>query len=145
MNPYTVLKKQITKLLTTEASLSAEERAVFDWRFVIQNDGAPRIFGKTGANTLYYIEGDSEPKAMYPDEMLEFLTDLSKSKFTHYMLYKKVGKKIRPVKKHIPTLDIARKFTSKEPLLIFGVKPNGDKVKLLKTTKSLSGTVWVEV
>lgn len=144
MNPYIVLKKQITKLLTTEAALSAEERALFDWRFIIMQDGKPQVFGKTGANTLYYIDGDAEPKAMYPDEMLEYLTAQSKSKFTHYALYKRVGTKVRPVKKHIPTLEIAQKFKSSEVLVIYGIKPNGQKVKLMKTKQSLSGSVWVD-
>lgn len=144
MNPYLILKKQITKLLTTEAALSAEERALFDWRFIIMQDGKPQIFGKTGANTLYYIDGEAEPKAMYPDEMLEFLTAQSKSKYTHYALYKRVGTKVRAVKKNIPTLDIARKFSSKEPLIIYGITPKGKKVKLLKSKQSLAGSVWVD-
>lgn len=144
MNPFVIMKKQIIKLLTTEANLTPEERSVFDWRFNIAHDGTDHVFGKTGANTMYYIDGDAPPKAMYPDEMLEFLTKLSTSKYTHYALYKRIGTKVRAVKSNIPSVEYAKKFKSKDPLIVYGITPKGKRVKLFVTKQSLSGSVWID-
>lgn len=145
MNTLQVVKKQILKLLTTEASMSEEERKLFDWQFVVQVDGQSYLIGKTGANTMFYRRPqDSEVQVLYPDAMLELIDEWSKSKYVRYCVCFKNTSNVK-----IDNIETEEKALRKKPnkfasgYVICGVTPKGQKVALHKLQSGLNGMVWV--
>lgn len=146
MNPLQVVKKNISKLLVSESSMTPEERALFDWQFVVQVEGQSYLIGKTGANTMYYRKPDQEePTVLYPDEMLNLIDEWSKQKYVRYCLCFKSTDNVK--RDNLESLARARRIKPKNfktGYVICGVTPKGIKEPLLKLQDGLNGTVWVD-
>ncbi|QYW02983.1 hypothetical protein pEaSNUABM13_00024 [Erwinia phage pEa_SNUABM_13] len=147
MNLFSILKQQVKKSLTTEATLEPEVRKHFDWRFSVDVKGMMYIVGKTGANTCFYLEpGHVEPTACYPDELLAKIDSWGAAKYVSYAVYFK--KFSSPVAENIKTLEQAKTGKPKafkKGYFICGVTPKGKRVKLCRLHNSLSGMQWVDV
>ena len=142
MNPFKILHDQVKGALTKEASLTPEERKLFQWQFLVTVAGVTYLVGKGGANTMFYRINDGSMEYKYPDEMLEIVKSWSGEKYSSYALYK--GKK--KGKNTYATLDDVRGKVPKEyksNLYIVGETKEGKKTRLFKLHDTLEGLKWI--
>lgn len=143
MNPFKILHDQVKGALTKEASLSPEERKLFQWQFLVTVANLTYLVGKGGANTMFYRINDGEMKYEYPDKMLDIVKSWSGEKYSAFALYK--GKK--KGKKTYATLEEAKGKLPKDfvnNLYIVGETKEGKKTRLFKLHDTLSGVKWID-
>jgi len=142
VNPFKVLHDQVKGALLKEASLTPEERKIFQWQFLATVAGVTYLVGKGGANTMFYRLNDEEMQYKYPDEMLEIVKSWLGEKYSSYSLYKgkKKGKKsyasLKQIKDKVPSNYSAN-------LYIVGETKEGTKTRLFKLHDTLEGLKWM--
>ncbi|AQT28511.1 hypothetical protein YOLOSWAG_24 [Erwinia phage vB_EamM_Yoloswag] len=147
MSPFSILQRQVVRALTGEANLEPEERALFDWRFVVDVGGKFYTVGKTGANTVYYMTPEmTEPVPCYPDQIAEIITGWAKPKYISYMICHKRfdNVKLDNIKTEQEALRKVPK-TFHDKTFIVGITSKGKRHKLYRLQAGLNGNAWVPV
>lgn len=92
---YRAMLSKVRALLKVEASHNKEERQSQQWQLLFDIDGVQYIVGKGGVNTTFYQIGDGKRKLLYPDELIQFLESLTKSKYQSYAICAPSGKVVK--------------------------------------------------
>lgn len=100
MNHYANILKKMKALLKEDDDLTKEQCEVHQWQLLAKIANYTFVVGKGGVNTIFYTRSSVDRVVCYPDEMLEILEELSKSRiFTYVALDKKkkvLGNSIDP-------------------------------------------------
>ncbi|WOL24603.1 hypothetical protein fHeYen902_257 [Yersinia phage fHe-Yen9-02] len=147
MNPFAILKQQVKKALTLESTLEPEQRAMFDWQYLVNVSGRYYKVGKTGANTCYFKTPDmDEEKAVYPNELVDIIESWGKSKYVSFSICHKNFDNV--LVDNIKEEERALKSKPKKfrkGIFICGYTPKGKRVKLWRLREGLAGSQWVAV
>ena len=92
---YRSMLAKVKALLKVESSHNAKEREAQQWQLFFNIDGIQFIIGKGGVNTTFYTVGKGERKLCYPDELIKFLEELVKKKYSSYSICGASGEVIR--------------------------------------------------
>jgi hypothetical protein len=137
------LLDKVKRLLASEASLTAEECKQNQWQLLTTYGNLLYIVGRGGANTCFYKIGDSERQVCYPDELVNFLTNLISQKYASYSVYSKERKLI---KRGFISLDDALAYTpSGAGMWIVGITPDNRKRKLYYSVSGLRSNDWIRL
>lgn len=79
----TVLK--VRALLKEDDNLTKEQCELYQWQLLVKVRDYTFSVGKGGVNTIFYSASSAERKVCYPDEILELLDNLAKSKVFVYV------------------------------------------------------------
>ncbi len=87
MNQYVNTLQKIKALLKEDDKLTTAQCECYQWQILVKVPGhdATFVVGKGGVNTIFYSASSTDRKVCYPEDILELLEKLSKSKVFVYL------------------------------------------------------------
>ncbi len=141
MNVYQNTLSKVKLLLKEDDNLTKEQCEMFQWQTLakIPDTNYTFLVGKGGVNTIFYSASSQERATCYPEDMLDILSNLAKSKTFVYVALDKRKSEIG----FSAFLDKAKKMEGAKYVL--EVSFSGKKRTLMKKQKDLFGKKqWVE-
>lgn len=135
---YRSMLSKVKALLKVEAGHNATERSAQQWQLLFDVDGVQFIIGKGGVNTMFYTVGTADRVLCYPDELIEFLERLIRSKYASYAICNASGKIVIS-----GLLSEEAALKKKAPVGAYIIAfENGKKVRLFVREKGIFKDVW---
>ena len=139
---YRAMLAKVRYLLKVESDHDVETRKQQQWQLLFTvEDGVQYIIGKGGVNTMFYQVGEQERVLCYPEELMNFLEELVKAKYTSYAVHHEPSDR-----RSSGIISLALALKKKAPVgsYILGFS-DGAEVKLYKRKKTLFKEDWVKL
>ena len=140
MNAYKNLLNKVKVLLKEDDNLTKEQCEAFQWQLLIKSPkGRTFTVGKGGVNTIFYSASSTERGVCYPDEILEILEPLTRSKVYMYLAMDKKKKELG----YSYDPYIAKKFEGAHYVVACSFKDRKEIV--LRKAKGLFDDEWLTI
>lgn len=142
MNTYQNTINKVKLLLKEDDQLTKEQCEMYQWQLLAKVPGTDYTFvvGKGGVNTMFYSASSAERATCYPEDMLEILNELAKSKTFVYVALDKRKEEVG----FSAFIDKAKKMDGAK--YIVAVSFSGKKKTVMKKQKDLFGKKqWEEL
>ena len=142
MNQLKHLLAKVRALFALESKLTNEQKGMHQWQLLTEYGGVQYVVGKGGINTAFYKIGDEERQVCYPEELIIFLTNLTKQKYASFAI---CNKQKQVVYGPFPELGKCKGKVPKKPgFYIVGIDERKKLHRLYYNVVGLSSTDWVK-